>query len=190
MVDSMISPEQDAQNEFTPGNFFSSFFGTAKAVLFSPKLFYDRMKTEGGFRNPLLFLICCVLIHTLIVSLFVSNQKIITFNVINGIGMPFVTAGILFWIITRFFKASGTYEVAFRVNAYAAATALLSWIPLVGIILQLYRFYLIAVGLSRSFSIRISQALLAIVITIVIYIITLGPIMAKILGSQLPTATP
>lgn len=186
----MISPKQDVPTDFAPNNFLSSFFRTAKSVLFSPGPFYERMKTEGGLRNPFLFLICCVVIHTLIVSLFVENQAIIAFNLINGTVLPFVTAGILFLIITRLFKATGTYEAAFRVNAYAAATALFSWIPLVGVFLEFYRFYLIALGLSRAFSITVSRAALAIVITVIVYVFTLGPIMANIMGSQAPTIAP
>jgi len=186
----MISSEQDVPTDFAPDNFLSSFFRTAKAVLLVPGLFYERMKTNGGLRNPFVFLISCVLVHTLIVSLFARNQAIIAFHVINEFLFPFAAAGILFFIVTRLFKASGTYEVAFRVNAYAAATALFSWIPLIGLFVQFYRFYLIAVGLSRAFSIRGSQALLAIVITVIIYIFALGPIMTQILGSQWLTATP
>ncbi|NVM20187.1 MAG: YIP1 family protein [Desulfobacterales bacterium] len=186
----MISPEQNAQIDFTPSNFLGSLFLVVKTVLLSPGFFYEKMKTEGGLRNPLIFLICCVLIHTLIVSLFVAKPTIIIFNLINGILMPFVTAGILFFIITRLFKASGTYELSLRVNAYAAATALFSWIPVIGLLLQLYRFYLIALGLSRTFSIKLSQSFLAIAITVVIYIVTLGPIMSYILGGQPPPPVP
>ena len=186
----MISPEQDAPADFSPGNFPSSFFHTAKGVLFSPGFFYERMKTEGGLRNPFLFLVCCVLVRTLVVSLFVRDQAIIAFNLINGILMPPVTAGILFLVITRLFKAAGSYEVAFRVNAYAAATALFSWIPLIGLFVQFYRFYLIAIGLSRTFSIRVSRAMLAVVIAVIIYILLLAPVMTQILGGRWPTATP
>jgi len=179
----MTSPEQDGPIEFAPENFFISFFRTAKSVLFSPGAFYGGMKTEGGLRNPVIFLMSCVVIHTLIVSIFVENQAIIAFNLINGTVMPFVTAGILFFIITRLFKAPGTFEIAFRVNAYAAATALVSWIPLIGLFIDFYRFYLIAIGLSHAFAITVSRSALAIVITVVIYIFTLGPIMANILGN-------
>ena len=186
----MTSPRQDAPIEFTTENFFSSFFRTATSVFFSPKAFYEGMKTEGGLRNPLIFLMSCVVIHTLIVSLFVKNQAIIAFNLINGTVMPLVSAGILFFIITRLFKAPGTFEAALRVNAYAAATALFSWLPLVGLFIDLYRFYLIAIGLSRAFSITVSRAALSIAITIAIYIFTLGPIMANILRSQAPAIAP
>jgi hypothetical protein len=74
----MISPEQDVPTDFAPDNFLSSFFHTVKAVLFVPGLFYERMKTDAGWRNPFIFFISCVLIHTLIVGLFGRNQAIIT----------------------------------------------------------------------------------------------------------------
>ncbi len=147
------------------------------------------MTTQGGLRNPFIFLICCALIHTLVVSLF-RDPTIVAFHAVNEILMPFFMAGILFFIITRLFKASGTYEMAFRVNAYASATALLSWIPMVGLVVQFYHFYLIAVGLNRVFSIRASQAFLSIIIAVIIYIFALGPIMTQIIGGQWITAAP
>ena len=129
MTDADNTPEKSIAGDFEPKNFLNSFFQIAKAVLLSPKAFYEGMNTEGGLRNPFIFLVCCVVIHTAIASLFVTNQPVVLFNVVYGILMPFVTAGVLFFILTRFFKAAGTFEAAFRVNAYAAATALLSWIP-------------------------------------------------------------
>ena len=193
------SQEQEAQYDFVPSNFLSSLFGTAKRVLLSPGLFYERMKTDGGIRNPLLFLMSCVLIHVTagillhrwIMGVFVKDINIIIQNTTFGIGAPFVTAGILFFIITRFFKASGTYEAAFRVNAYAAVLNLFSWIPIrpAVFVIECYRIYLIAVGLSRTFSIRVSRAVVAIVITIVIYA-ALGGVVAHMFGTQVPTAVP
>ena len=106
-----------------------------------------------------------------------------------GIAMPFVTAGILFFFITRFFKASGTYEAALRVNAYAAAVNLVTWIPMVGLLLEFYRLYLIAWGLSYAFSIRVSRAALAIVMTMVTYTL-LGYVLFHVLGGQAPNVAP
>jgi len=209
MADSDKTLEKSIAGDFEPNNFLNSFFQIAKAVLLSPRAFYEGMKTEGGLRNPLIFLVCCVVIHTAIASFFVTSQPMVLFNVVYGILMPFVTAGVLFFILTRFFKASGTFEAAFRVNAYAAATALLSWIPiafrteapaspgtlfsliaLTGLFIEFYRLYLIAIGLSRTFSVTVSRAALAIVITAFIYIMTLGPLMKFIFGSQQPGTPP
>ena len=183
MIDPADPREQHARYDFAPENFLGSFFATAKAVLVSPRLFYERMKTEGGFRNPALFLVCCVLIHTLFVGLSVRNQTIVVRNITYGILFPFMTAGILFFFIKGFFKASGTYEAAFRVNAYAAAVNTVTWIPMVGLVFEFYRLYLIAWGLSYAFSIRLSRAALAIVMTIITYIV-LGHIVFHLLGIQ------
>jgi hypothetical protein len=110
-------------------------------------------------------------------------------NMVLGIGMPFLTAGIFFLIITRLFKAPGTYEAAFRVTAYAAALHLFSWIPIrwVLVLVEFYRLYLFAVGLGYAFSIRASRAWLAVVLTVIIYAV-LGSILGYILvGSQTPS---
>lgn len=185
----MRIPQHNTINDFEPENFLSSFFRTAKAILFSPRPFYEGMKSEGGLRNPFIFLSCCVLIHALIVGMFVKNQIVIALNVLNGIAMPFLTAGIVFFIVTRLFKASGTYEAAFRVNAYSAATVLFSWIPLLGFFLEVYRYYLIALGLGCTFSIKISRAFLAIAITLCIYVAAFSAI-AYITGGQWQKSVP
>lgn len=183
MADPATSQEQDAQYDFVPGNFLSSLFSIAKTILLSPRLFYRKMRTDGGLRNPTLYLVCCVLIHTLFVGLSVRDQTIVVRNIAYGMAMPFVTAGILFLFITKVFKESGTYEAAFRVNAYAAAVNLVTWIPMVGLLFEFYRLYLIAWGLSYAFSIRVSRAALAIVMTMITYVV-LGQIVFHFLGGQ------
>jgi len=64
---------------------------TVKAVLFVPGLFCERMKTDAGLRNPFIFLISCVLIHTLIVGLFARNQAIITVIIYIFVLWPIMT---------------------------------------------------------------------------------------------------
>ena len=103
--------------------------------------------------------------------------------------MPFVTAWILLFIITRLFKGSGTYEMAFRANAYSAAVALLSWVPLVGVVLEFYRIYLIVLGLSSTFSIKTSRAFLAVAITLLVYMF-LGTTIGHMTGGPWPGAAP
>jgi hypothetical protein len=183
MANQATSQEQDAQYDFVPGNFLSSLFSIAKTILLSPRLFYQKMKTDGGLRNPTLFLVCCVLIHTLFVGLSVRDQTIVVRNISYGIAMPFVTAGILFLFITKIFKESGTYQAVFRVNAYASAVNLVTWIPMVGLVFEFYRLYLIAWGLSYAFPTKVHRAVLAIVMTMITYIV-LGQIVFHFLGGQ------
>ncbi len=181
----MNEPHPNTVPEFEPEDFLSSLFRTAKCVLLGPGPFFDRMNRDGGLKNPFLFLISCVLVHAVLGGLFVGNPGQIVRNLALGIGFPFLTAGILFAIITNVFKAPGTYEMAFRVNAYAAAVSLLSWIPMIGLVLELYRVYLLVVGLRCTFSIKSSQAFLAVLLTFVLYIMASGAI-AHLTGGPLP----
>ena len=185
----MESTNQDIPTDFAPGNFLSSFFLTTKGVLLSPGRFYEGMNREGGLRNPFLFLTSCVLTHTLIVGLWLKNQSLIASNLLFGLVLPFVTAGILFFFITKLFKGSGTYEMAFRVNAYAAAVALLSWVPMAGMLLEFYRIYLIVVGLSSAFSIKASRSFIAVVLTIFVYMAA-SAVLYHVTGGPWPKATP
>ena len=181
----MQPPEHNTINDFEPDHFFASFFRTAMAVFLYPMPFFEGMKRDGGFRNPLIFLACCVIIHALLAGLFHKNPSLIAHNLALGIVTPFLTAGALFFFITSVFKVSGTYEAAFRVNAYSAVAAMLSWIPVVGLLFQFYSLYLIVVGLSCVFSIKTSRAVLAIVLTLCVYLMASAAI-AHITGGKWP----
>jgi len=156
-------------SEFEPKNFFSSFFRTSKAILLSPKVFFQGMRRDSGFLNPFLYLLSCVIFHVLVFGLLQKNFAFMLRTLILGVAFPLITSGILFFIITKVFKASGSYETAFRVNAYASAVNLLTWLPLIGLLFEFYRIYLIVVGLSYGFSIKMAGAFPAILLTMAIY---------------------
>ena len=163
-------------NEFDPKNFFSSFFRTSKAILLSPKVFFQGIRRDGGFLNPFLYLLSCIVFHVFIFGLLQKDPMFMLRTLVLGLIFPLITAGILFLIITKVFKASGSYETAFRINAYASAVNLLSWLPLIGLLFEFYRIYLLVVGLSFAFSIKMMHTFLAILMTMVIYIIAAGAI--------------
>lgn len=104
-------------------------------------------------------------------------------NLLLGMAFPLITAGFLFFIVTKVFKASGSYETAFRVNAYASAVNLVTWLPFVGLLFELYRIYLIVVGLSAGFSLKMGRSLLAIVLTMAAYIMA-AAVIGHLRGGQ------
>lgn len=184
----MNLPGPDTIPDFDPKKFFTSLIETSKLILLNPKYFFQGMKREGGIQSPFIFMVSCVLVQTFMASLWHGNRSIILGNLAFGALLPLITAGVLFLVITQLFRGQGTYEMAFRVNAYSAAVALFSWIPLIGMVLEFYRLYLIGVGLSCAFSIKGSQAFLAILLTLIVYIIASGAL-AHLTGAGLPLSS-
>lgn len=157
--------------EFDPRDFMTSFRVMAAGVLLSPRAFFLEMRRSGGMMAPFLFMLACLLIHTLIVGLLHKDMALIGRNLALGLTFPFITAGLSFVLLTRLFQARGTFEAAFRVNAYAAAINLLSWFPMVGVLLEFYRLYVVTVGLSTTFETKPWKAFVVLVLIVGLYIV-------------------
>ena len=171
-----LAKNENLINEFDPKNLFSSFYQTSKAILLSGRRFFQGMRRDGGFLNPFLFLLYCIVFHVLVFGLLQKNPLFMLRTLVLGLMFPLITSGILFFFITGVFKAPGSYETVFRVNAYASAVNLVTWLPLIGWLFEFYRVYLIVIGLSYAFSIKMTRAFLAILLTMVIYIIAAAAI--------------
>ncbi len=159
-------PEKQLVDEFDSGDALASFRKITVGVLLSPGTFFETMRTTGGLVNPATYLAGCVLINTAIVGFLSKDVALMIKSLALGITFPFITAGILHFILTRLFGSRGTYEGALRVNAYAAAVNLVSWFPVVGILVEFYRVYVIATGLCIVFSTTGRRAFLAVALTI------------------------
>jgi len=166
--------------EFDPRDFLTSFREIAVGVLMSPRAFFQEMRRTGGIFPPFLFLLVCLLIHTLIVGLLHKDMALLVRNLALGLTTPFITAGLSYALLTRLFQARGSFEAAFRVNAYAAAVNLLSWFPVVGVLLEFYRLYVITIGLSATFQTKPRKALVTLILIVGLYMVlagSMGPIM-------------
>jgi hypothetical protein len=180
-----VSMTDTGQEEFDPRDFLTSFREIAVGVLMSPRAFFQTMRRTGGIFPPFLFLLVCLLIHTLIVGLLHKDIPLLGRNLALGLTTPFITAGLTYLLLTRLFQARGTFEAAFRVNAYAAAINLLSWFPVVGVLLEFYRIYVVTVGLSATFEIKPWKALVVLVLIVGLYIAlasSIGPTMGGVLS--------
>jgi len=156
-------------SDLDPSRFLSSFIDVAKAVLLTPKVFFSVMVRQGAFTHPVTFLVSCVLVHTFLAGLIHRAEGLVFQNLVMGITHPFLTAGIFFLILTRLFHSPCTYGATFRINAYASAVGLVTWIPVAGPFFELYRLYILVVGLRTIYEIKTSRAVTTIFLTLVVY---------------------
>jgi hypothetical protein len=173
-------------SDFDPSRFLSSFIDVAKAVLLNPKVFFSAMVRQGTFTHPVTFLVSCVTVHTFLADLIHRSEGLVFQNLVMGITNPFLTAGIFFLILTRLFDSPGTYGATFRINAYASAVGLVTWIPVVGPFLELYRLYILVVGLRTIYEIKTSRAVITIFLTLVVYTVMFR-VLYNVTGGQLIT---
>ncbi len=159
-------PADHPGTDFDPGDALASFLEISVSVLFSPRTFFTAMRLTGGLIKPGIYLAGCILVNGVIVG-FLSKDSALMVKIVGlGLTFPFVSAGILHFILTRLLGAHGSYEAALRVNAYAAAVNLVSWFPVVGTLLEFYRVYVITVGLRIAYGTTDRRAFLAVALTI------------------------
>jgi len=161
----------DLPAEFDYRRILRSFPQLVLAVLLSPTDFFQSMQRRGGYLAPLLFLLICVVIHVAMAGVLLRDPWIMLRALVMGITFPFLTAGFLHLFLVKLFRAEAPYEAAYRVNAYAAAVNVVTWIPLAGLLMEFYRIYLLVCGLNAVYAVRASRALVAVALTMGCYIL-------------------
>lgn len=176
-----MNTEVPAEFELRRG--LRSFPRVVLAVLLSPSDFFQTMNRRGGYAAPFFFLLICVLIHIAMTAALHRDLWLMLRNLVMGITFPFVTAAFLHGFLVKLFRGAETYEAGFRVNAYAAAVNVVTWIPLAGLLMEFYRIYLLVSGLSAVYRVKASRALVAVALTLVCYILASG-LLVHLTGGQ------
>jgi len=147
----------------------------AKKVITNPIGFYREMPTEGGYVNPLIFVVVMAAITGLLTAIFsliglgVSGMMvggaalgaIIFFPIMAVIG-SFIGAAIIF-VIWKLMGSEKNYEVAYRCVAYSFAigpvVTIISIIPYLGTIIKsLWGSFLLFVASTEVHKVKASTA--------------------------------
>jgi len=156
--------------EFEPVYFFSSLLGVAKSVLLTPAVFYQGMKRQGGTANPFLYMMVCIVFHTVVSGIFFQDRESVLRSLGPCLFFPLISSVMFYLVLRTLFKKRLLFENVFRINAYAATVTLLSWIPLIGMLFELYRLYLLMSGLQNSLALKTRDAVVTIVLAIIVYL--------------------
>ena len=193
----------ESGTEFRLADPITSFATTARAIVFTPASFFGGMARRGDYLNPLAFSLICFEIFALIGGIvgFVENLFDPNVGILGALGsffllvlltpiagaiLVFISAAIYHLAVYLLVRSSSGFEATFRVLAYAsiasvpiAAVALVTWIPLVGPILNsivslaatVYALFLTIVGVREAHGTTTGKAVLVTVIPTVVLVL-------------------
>ncbi|MBX9743512.1 MAG: YIP1 family protein [Chthoniobacterales bacterium] len=179
-------------------NFFSAFFNTLRAVLFSPKITFSRLDTKGGFIAPLLFYVLTastIFTATLLMLLPQVLKNPSTFSpqlatlsqksiIIGFVGLlvlaPFIfiagvflSSSIAHLSLKILGVARRPFRATLRIVCYSfGSTACFQLIPFVGSILgAVWGLVLYSIGLKEVYTLSKWRTFFVILLSIAFYLV-------------------
>lgn len=155
------------------------WFRTLKSVLLEPSKFFKKMKTSGGYKDPLSFAFVNFFLAGLFFGLIslnpISMLASLLIMPLFGLVGVFLNA-LLYHILLRLVGGRGNYESTARVISFSSATSIFSWIPVVSLLSSIYTLYLYTIGFSTIHKISKMKSLL--VVLVPVFILSLLAILA------------
>ncbi|MBX9688807.1 MAG: YIP1 family protein [Candidatus Obscuribacterales bacterium] len=165
--------------------FLKNFALTVKGIVLTPKIFFDQIEWDSGWKEPLTFLSICAAVFALAnATAFTSTlcglaavQPIIA-NEINTMGVHtfFLTSFGVSFIFTligslaisfastiamHFLGGTGNFQRTYTALSCAWVVLLVQWIPFIGFLFSLYFFYLAAHGMAKAHNVPVWKGAVA-----------------------------
>ncbi len=144
-----LAPTSPTHCEFDPQNAFDTFRDIVQSMVKHPAAFFRGMPIDGGFLNPTLFLLGCLLICGFLSTILRSTMWPLLRVPVLGLISILLCSVILYMLSGRLFAGKGTYEATYRVMAYAGVVFLIMWIPILYIFAFFFGLYLMVLGTQQ-----------------------------------------
>ena len=137
-------------HEASPTSVFIRFYRDAVKVLIHPKAFFESMPVEKDQQAIIIFLVLSALFYSVAATFFAREQQIIFLFMffLNGLLMPFILAAML-CLVLHLLQSGIDYRLALGITAYANTALLFAWIPGMAPFAEIFRYYLIGVGIVK-----------------------------------------
>jgi hypothetical protein len=135
---------------------FGSLARTMGQMIFYPGSFYEGLDIDEGYGKPLIFLFVMSSFFSLLSCIYMTEKRPLFGAILflNHFFTPFITA-LALYCMTWLSKGNRfSYKGLFAISAYADITSLFAWIPGLGVISGLWRFYLIGLGMTKKGNIK------------------------------------
>ena len=182
------------------GKSLSSLLGTVKAVLFSPKAFFGKLRLDGNGHLSFVALISwpMMILATGLKWVFgwmpsapdaltadIQKWTLISICLLAPLGAiisTYLLGSVIHLFLMMFGGAHARLEATIRTYAYAQASSLIGWIPFLGpLVNTVWMAFALVIGLSRMHRTSVGRTLAAV-------LIPLGVLFATLVWSLFATA--
>jgi hypothetical protein len=165
MDEARLDPTAGSYAEFDPQNVLDSYRNILSRLIRKPAAFFGDMPIAGGFLNPTLFLMGCLLMCGFLSSIRTTSVWHIVRVPVLGTMSIYMHSFILYFFTRRLFEGKGTYEATFRTVAYTGAVFLVMWVPVLALAGFFFGLYLLVLGTERVHLIERSPAVAAVILS-------------------------
>lgn len=130
----------------------SGFYRDAVKIILHPGEFYEAMPALKHKREAAVFLFVCAVLYSAAAALFAYENHIFYFFMFlaNGLFVSIATAAALCLILFVTGGGKAGYATTVYIVAYAGVALLFAWIPGMAPFAEIYRYYLIGLGLVKA----------------------------------------
>lgn len=170
-----VAPDVSLTDKLPPEakDFLSAYWTRAKVVFLSPRTFFDQMPTEGGYEDPMKFLVVGAAVYALMQGVMAFNPIVAIGNLVASFGGVWL-AGIAANFLAGAMGGKGSMESTIRVYSYSTVNLLYSWIPVLGLLGFLYTIVLNTMGLSKVHQLGMVQSAVVVLLTGIAVVVILG----------------
>lgn len=146
----------------------AGFYRDVVKILLYPGQFFEEMPDLKQKRDAVAFLCICVGIYSAAATLFAYENHFIYFLMFlaNGLFVPIVTFAALFLVLFMTGAGRTGHAATLCIVAYAGVTLLFAWIPGMAPFAEIYKYYLVGLGLVKAGKMSLARAIATLLATI------------------------
>lgn len=196
-------PVESPVREFNLQDPIPNFIRAVRALVLDPVGFFRGIARQGDLVSPLIFALICAVINGILGGMIAFLASIgfgtarvggafgalttnIIVNTIYTAIFVFIAAAIVHLLVMLLVSPRNSgFEATFRVTSYAQVAQLISWVPLIGLIVApIYSLVLAIIGIREVHDTTTGRAA-AIVLIPVVVVILLLMLLAVLIGATL-----
>lgn len=181
------APEQGEESPRAPRFGVGVYFKMLQMLIVSPRQFFTAMGEDTAISGcAFKFLLISGVFHSCVYMTYFTERTaaVAIALVLNALGMPVLLAGLTHLAHAMTSSDKISFRKLFAIYAFATGTTMIvSWIPAVHILTELWRFILVVIGLVKACGLSWVRSVLLVLAGVVLLLMLFWSLFPLLLGT-------